>query len=102
MRSTTMILILSGLFASAMLVAMPAQADVAAGQKLHEAKCSSCHATPHTAEFYTSRVGKNYKTRDSLRTMVQACANHFNIDWFDEDVDAVTAYLNQSYYKYKK
>ncbi len=65
MRRTTMISILSGLFASAMLVAMPVQADVAAGQKLHEAKCSSCHATPHTAEFYTSRVGKNYRTRDS-------------------------------------
>jgi hypothetical protein len=33
--------------------------------------------------------------------MVQGCANNFNLPWFDEEVDAVTAYLNHKYYQFE-
>jgi hypothetical protein len=36
-----------------------------------------------------------------LNTKVQTCVSHFGIDWFDDDVAAVTDYLNTTYYKLK-
>ena len=74
---------------------------IAKGEKLHAEKCAACHKAPHDAKFYESRVGKDLKTKASLNTKVQACANFFNIDWFDDDVAAVTEYLNTKYYKLK-
>ena len=32
--------------------------------------------------------------------MVQGCATNFGLPWFDEEVEAVTAYLNQKYYHF--
>lgn len=92
-------------FSAALIAAclsMPAQADVSRGQKLHEEKCAGCHKAPHNAAFYTSRVGKKYPTKESLKTMVQSCVTYFDVPWFEEEVQAVTDYLNQTYYKYKK
>ncbi|OYY74092.1 MAG: hypothetical protein B7Y40_06670 [Gammaproteobacteria bacterium 28-57-27] len=89
---------------AALVMGTAAQANpemVAKGEKLHAEKCAACHAAPHDAKFYTSRVGKDLKTKASLNTKVQACANHFNIDWFDDDIAAVTEYLNTKYYKLK-
>ncbi|ANJ67368.1 hypothetical protein A9404_08230 [Halothiobacillus diazotrophicus] len=83
--------------------AQPASADQHDpnwGASLHEAECAGCHKTPHNAAFYESRRGKKLKSRASVFTMVQSCANYFNIAWFDEEVDAVTSYLNTKYYKY--
>ncbi|HUX81355.1 MAG TPA: hypothetical protein VMV35_00810 [Halothiobacillus sp.] len=71
------------------------------GASLHQAECAGCHKAPHNAAFYESRRGKKLKSRASVSTMVQSCANHFNIAWFDEEVDAVTVYLNNTYYKYE-
>lgn len=71
------------------------------GASLHEAECAGCHKAPHNATFYESRKGKKLKSRDSVFTMVRSCANYFNIAWFDEEVDAVTTYLNTKYYKYE-
>ncbi len=89
---------------TALLLAGIAQASpesIAKGEKLHAEKCAACHKAPHDAKFYESRVGKKIKNKASLNTMVASCANHFNIDWFDDDVAAVTDYLNSKYYKFK-
>jgi mono/diheme cytochrome c family protein len=97
-------LALMSLFAAGFVFVAPVQASpemVAKGQKLHEEKCAACHVAPHDAKFYTSHVGKDLKSKASLNAKVQACANHFNIDWFDDDVAAVTDYLNTTYYKLK-
>ena len=75
--------------------------SIAKGEKLHAEKCAACHKAPHDAKFYESRVGKKIQSKASLNTMVGSCANHFNIDWFDDDVAAVTDYLNSKYYKFK-
>jgi mono/diheme cytochrome c family protein len=92
------------LITTAFIFGTPAQASpemMAKGEKLHAEKCAACHMAAHDAKFYTSRVGKKLKTKASLNTQVQNCVSNFNIDWFDEDVAAVTEYLNTKYYKLK-
>ncbi|MEO1750622.1 cytochrome c [Thiofaba sp. EF100] len=88
-------------FVATALFAEPVLADISRGQKLHEEKCAGCHKAPHNAAFYTSRVGKKYPTKDSLKTMVQSCVTYFDVPWFEEEVQAVTDYLNHTYYKYR-
>lgn len=81
--------------------ALPAAAephDVSWGGELHAQNCAGCHSAPHNAAFYESKQGGKIKSAQSLNTMVQSCANHFNLPWFDEEVTAVSTYLNQSYY----
>lgn len=92
------------LITAAFVFGTPVQASpemMAKGEKLHAEKCAACHKAPHDAKFYESRVGKKIQSKASLNTMVSSCANHFNIDWFDDDVAAVTDYLNTKYYKLK-
>lgn len=101
-RSTTALPVLACLVLGLAFMG-PAQAeshDPNWGASLHADNCAGCHKTPHNASFYQSRKGKMHKNRASLFTKVQACSNHFNIAWFDEEVDAVTNYLNTKYYKY--
>ncbi|MEW5838250.1 MAG: cytochrome c [Pseudomonadota bacterium] len=93
-----------GLVAAAFAFNAPVYANaemIAKGEKLHAEKCAACHKAPHDAKFYESRVGKKIQSKASLTTMVSSCANHFNIDWFDDDVAAVSEYLNAKYYKLK-
>ncbi|MBN2855466.1 MAG: cytochrome c [Halothiobacillaceae bacterium] len=71
------------------------------GAQLHAEHCAGCHTAPHDAAFYESRQGKKIQSLASLRTMVESCANHFNIAWFEEENEAVTKYLNVNYYKFK-
>jgi mono/diheme cytochrome c family protein len=92
------------LITTAFIFGTPAQASpemIAKGEKLQAEKCATCHMAPHNAKFFESHVGKTLKTKASLNAKVQACANAFNIDWFDDDVAAVTEYLNTKYYKLK-
>jgi hypothetical protein len=82
--------------------ALPAAAeshDPNWGASLHTEHCVGCHSAPHNAAFYQSRRGGKIQSSGSLHTMVQSCANHFNLPWFDEEVSAVSIYLNQHYYQ---
>lgn len=92
-----------GLMAGLMLVSpvQAEQSDLAWGQELHANNCAGCHVITHDDSFYESRVeNSDLGSRDSLFAMVQRCANNANLPWFDEEVEAVTTYLNQTYYKY--
>ena len=33
--------------------------------------------------------------------MVQGCVTHFGMPWFDEEVDAVTLYLDRTHYRFE-
>lgn len=80
-----------------MLLAPTAQAaDLALGKELYEANCVSCHG----AEMY-SRPDRKVNSMSTLTTYVQGCATNLNLSWFEDEVDAVAAYLNQEFYKLK-
>ena len=71
-------------------------ADVEKGKKLQQKNCMSCHDD----EMYT-RDNRFIKNESSLRTQVKRCESTLGLTWFDEEVDDVTTYLNQSFYHFK-
>ena len=71
-------------------------ADIEKGRKLQQRHCMSCHDD----SMYT-RDNRRIKSMSSLRTQVQRCESTLGLKWFDTDIDAVAAYLNQSYYHFK-
>ena len=71
-------------------------ADAESGEELYmEAKCQKCH----TSEDYTS---PNRKVKDlvKLKWRVKRCDFTMDAGWFDEDIEDVVKYLNDSYYKF--
>ena len=90
---------LAGLALSAPVMAD--QSQISWGGELFSDNCAECHMVPHDADWFQARADAgNMGSYDSLRTMVQGCANNFNLPWFEEEVDAVTAWLNQEYYQF--
>ena len=54
----------------------------------------------HDDSIYT-REERRVTTLDALQRQVQRCETNLDLAWFPEDVDAVTEYLNTSFYKFK-
>ncbi len=74
----------------------PAHAsDPALGEKLHQENCVSCHGT----EVYT-RDNRMIGSMSSLVTQVNRCNVNLGTGWFDDEVEAVAAYLSENYYKF--
>jgi cytochrome c553 len=71
------------------------QADDA-GKALVDSKCTSCHGDA----VYT-RENRRVTTLDGLRKQVRRCELSLGLKWFDNDIDAVTAYLNKNYYHFE-
>ena len=71
------------------------------GKEIHNEGCLTCHKGNHDEAFYTrkDRKTENYKR---LHTMVQMCDSRMGTAMFDEDMQLVTDYLNDSYYKFPK
>lgn len=75
--------------------ALPA-ADIEQGKALVEANCTKCH----DARVYT-RADRRVTTFDGLNRQVRRCESSLGLKWFDDDIDNVVAYLNQTYYHFK-
>ena len=89
-------LILQTLSFSLLLIAHSSHAvDINNGIQLHKENCVRCHQ----ASLYTreNRIATDF---DKLHQRVRDCELMLELTWFDEEVDDVTAYLNQEYYKY--
>ncbi|MGD2081781.1 MAG: cytochrome c [Chromatiales bacterium] len=71
------------------------EADPAAGKALLETHCFRCHGT----EVYT-REDRRVQNLSQLRNQVQRCDQMLGLKWFETDIENVTAYLNQAYYKF--
>jgi len=71
-------------------------ADLAHGKQLQQASCTSCHGD----EMYT-RDNRKVTTLDALDKQVRRCELTLGLKWFDEDIEAVTGYLNDSFYKFR-
>lgn len=75
--------------------------DTPDGKALYTENCTSCHVQMTGGDGSTifTRKDRKVNSMDSLKTQILRCATAKNLSWFDEDVDAVAAYLNESYYK---
>lgn len=77
----------------------------ATGQALHAAKCAACHNSmmPNgRGEELYDEFNRKLKNAPQLRAMVDFCANRTKSAWFDEEIEHVSRYLNDSYYKFPR
>ncbi len=66
------------------------------GKELHMKNCTSCH----DSSVYT-RANRRVQSLPKLGSQVRLCKNNLGITWFDDEVEAVTHFLNQEYYQFK-
>ena len=83
---------LAGLLLSSRLAA----ADIENGEELHFDDCTGCHLD----EVYT-RANRVVGSLERLGQQVRFCKDTVGAQWFDEDVEDVIEYLNQSYYRFE-
>ncbi len=70
--------------------------DMSSPHALYESNCIKCHGS----EIYT-REDRKVTSLDALGRQVQRCETALGLRWFDEDIDAMTAYLNDKFYRFK-
>ena len=78
--------------------------DAARGQTLHEKNCVSCHhsLTGGKANSLYTRSDRKVTSLEGLRRQVRRCELSLNLRWFNEDINDVTSFLNQSFYRFDK
>ena len=69
--------------------------DVANGKLLHDENCLRCHN--ESKYVREKRMVNNFK---QLHERVVRCEIMAELMWFDEEIEDVTAYLNNEFYKF--
>jgi len=78
------------------LAALAAQpGDAAAGKRLYEASCTSCH----DSSVFT-RQNRRVKSLDALRGQVQACGHMAKQDFSPQQLQDLVKYLNEQFYRF--
>lgn len=79
-----------------LLLSLPVQAfDIENGKTLHNENCLRCHN-----ESQYTRADRIVNNFDELRTRISDCELSAELTWFDEEIDDVTAYLNDAFYHF--
>lgn len=94
-NSKRQILLYSALTATIAFAPLAQAQDEESGKGLHDSHCVACHGS----EVYT-RKDHRVTNMDALNTQVTRCENNLGLQWFDEQRDAVSNYLNDSYYHF--
>lgn len=71
------------------------------GKAIHDESCVTCHLGNHDEKFYT-RKDRRIKDLKGLGSMVKMCDANLGTALFDEDMEEVTNYLNENFYKFPK
>jgi mono/diheme cytochrome c family protein len=77
------------------LSAPAAAADAERGSVLYEARCKACHGSG-----VHSRDSRKTKSFDGLRAQVLRWSAETGGSWSKDEIDDVTLYLNQRYYRF--
>ena len=70
-------------------------ADPGRGSVLYETRCSACHASS-----VHQRNARKAKSFDGLRAQVLRWSAEVGGSWSGDEIDDVTLYLNQRYYRF--
>lgn len=102
----------SGLVLALSLAGFAAQAnpfpkgDAAAGKRLHDPRCVACHNSmfpdKNGTQLYSDDMFRKSTNATQLRGMIDFCNNRTQSGWFEEEIQHVGRYLNDSYYKFKQ
>ncbi len=77
-------------------------ADLRHGKNLHNKHCIACHKSMFGGDgskMYT-RPDRRVNTLSELEAQVRRCDANLGLRWFEDDVDDVVHYLNQTYYHF--
>jgi mono/diheme cytochrome c family protein len=95
------LLIMLGFITVTITFAMPFSDRQIAGETLYLQDCSACHIQRFSSsEALYQRPERISTSLSKLKNMVQACEVHFGLQYFEEDVLAVTDYLNTKYLQF--
>jgi hypothetical protein len=79
-----------------LLLSLPAHAvDIENGKNLHNENCVRCHQ-----ESVYLREDRIVNSFQGLRERISQCELSAELVWFDEEIDDVTAYLNNAFYRF--
>jgi len=88
--------LITGFILSTLLFGTPILALAADdGKGIYNKSCMGCHGT----EVFT-RPDRRVKNLAKLRNQVKQCSYAVEAKWFDEEINAVTDYLNKNFYKF--
>lgn len=94
----------TGLAASTVYAAPFSKGNLATGKALHDKTCAACHNSMMPdgkgSEIYSDDFRKMQNIAQ-VRTMIEVCASRSRAGWFEEEIEHVGRYLNDTYYKYK-
>lgn len=82
-----------------------AAADVAEGRKIVEEKrCEACHhdKTLGDAKAIYLRRDRRVTSFEKLKSQVTLCNSELNLQLFPDDEEHVVAFLDATYYKFRK
>ena len=86
------------LFALGLLAATTTAAAIetpSEAERLYENNCISCH----DSKVFT-RPDHHIGNRGALKRQVRRCELNLGLRWFDDQIDAVSHFLNSRYYKF--
>lgn len=66
-------------------------------ESLYQANCIRCHGS----EIYT-REDRKISSFEGLERQVQRCELSLGLQWFDENISDVAAYLNHHHYQFPR
>ena len=74
------------------------------GKLVAQHKCENCHhnKTLGDAKAIYLRRDRRVTTLEKLKAQVTACNTELNIGLFPEDEEHIVAFLDQTYYKFRK
>ena len=80
--------------------------DAAKGKQLHDPRCVTCHNSmfpdKNGTQLYSDDMFRKSSNITELRGMLEFCNNRTNSGWFEEEIQHVGRYLNDTYYKFTK
>ncbi len=91
----------------ALVLAVPGMAgaaDISLGKTLHAKHCIACHTslTGGKPDSLYTRADRRVTTLEGLTNQVRRCELSLGLQWFDEDIENVTGFLNQEFYGFGK
>jgi len=72
-------------------------ADIERGKRLHDEHCVKCHSS----DMYT-RENRIVNSPDALKERIRQCELSNDLAWFEEEVEDVSAYLAEEFYRFEE
>lgn len=94
-HSVSLAMVLTSTLAVPLALRDASGADARRGAALYESRCGGCHS--ESVHGRSKRVAKDF---GDVRRWVSRWNETLKLQWGDEEIDDVSVYLNNTYYRY--